>query len=310
MRSLSKICFVFAIILLLPSVAWADPLLDCSNAVPLNCGDTIQGDNTNSPANATFDGCWNGYWNGPEDVYEVNLVEGDVIQVQLTTETSPAWGVFLLASCDEMDCLAFGANYFNVSFQTGVPATGTYYLWVDVNAIEGAPYTLSLDCFSPEPPPANDTCEGAACLPPGQDNGFAGSLMWAIDEFWSLWCDGFGADGVDVYYKFGLDDGDTFTAEVDGDPFTDVTLFIVTNCNNPADTCVAGADAGSPGMPETISYTQTSGGPTVYYLLVKEWAYNYQSASFTGVYSHDGLLCDDPVATEETTWGSLKAIFR
>jgi hypothetical protein len=177
--------------------------------------------------------------------------------------------------------------------------------------MEGAPYTLSLNCYSPEPPPANDTCDGAACLPPGEDNGFSGSLMWANDEFGSMGCDGAYADGADVYYKFGLDDGDTFTAEVDGDPFTDVTLFIVTDCFAPEATCVAGVDVGIPGDPETISYSQTSGGPTAYYLMVKEYNSSfYQSSTFTGVYSHDGLMCDDPVPTEETTWGSLKAIFR
>jgi hypothetical protein len=308
MCSLAKICLILSVVLLTSSVALADSngLLDCSNVIPINCGDTIEGDNTNSPDNVDQYGCPASSPFGPEDVYEVNLVQGDVIQAQVATDFSVSFNLILLSTCDEADCLEVGLDRLRFT----VPETGTYFLVVDPFGFNGAPYTLSIDCISPEPPPANDTCVNAACLPPGQNNNFAGSLMWATNEFGYINCGDAFAEGTEVFFKFGLTDGNTFSADVTGDVFTDVALYIITDCENPAGSCVAGSDSGSPGMTETISFTQANGGPTVYYLIVKEWMPDYQSSFFTGVYSHDGLLCDDPVGTTDQTWGSLKATFR
>jgi hypothetical protein len=308
MRSLAKICFVLGLVLLTSTWAAAQTngLLDCSNVIFIPCGTTVEGDNTNSPNNVNEFGCPGFSPYAGEDVYEIYLNEGDILQAQTTTESSATHVLYLLGSCDENDCLQ--AGFGEVLFEA--PLAGTYFLVVDTFGFNGAPYSLTVDCFSPEPPPANDTCAGAACLPPGQGNNFAGSLLWATNGLGSFACEGFFADGTEVFYKFGLTDGTTFSAEVTGDVFTDVALFIITDCENPGGSCVAGVDWDSAGMPETISYTQTSGGPTVYYLIVKEWQQDYQSSFFTGEYSHDGLLCDDPVGTDETTWGSLKAIFR
>ena len=308
MSSLAKICLILGLVLLTSSLALADTngLLDCSNVIPISCGETIEGDSTNSPNNVGLYGCPASSQLGPEDVYEVHLVQGKLIQAIVTSDPSVAFNLFLLGSCDETDCLESG--YRRLRFT--VPETGTYFLVVDPYGYNGAPYTLSVDCYSPEPPPANDTCAGAACLPPGQGNNFAGSLLWATDELGTIPCGGAYAEGTEVFYKFGLDDGITFSAAVTGDVFTDVALYIFTDCDNPEESCVAGADFNPNGMPETISYTQASGGPTLYYFIVKEWTPDYQSSFFTGSYSHDGLMCNNPVSTTDKTWGSLKAIFR
>jgi len=48
-------------------------LLDCSNAIAIQCGEVIEGDNTTSPNNVELYSCVGWNESGGEDVYEIIL---------------------------------------------------------------------------------------------------------------------------------------------------------------------------------------------------------------------------------------------
>ena len=333
MQTLKRIGLLVGLVSLLVSVAVAVPrevafdgpsadgsdakgLLDCSGAVMAGCAGFYSGDTTDAPHNAvqyTFvDYPYYAYLYGGEVVYELDLTAGTILQVDFTLgDPETTLYVLLLGSCDENDGLAFGGVD---GFQYTVATTGTYYVVVEGYYSDG-PYTLAIDCFEPEPPPANDTCLDGECLPPAVDGVFTGDLMWANADYDS-YCVGTGGshDAHDVVYELALQEGGSFTATVTpDDPATDITLFVVGLCGEPGvyAHCIAGVDNGFPGESETISfdYVGYEGEDTLYFLIVKEFNAD-AGGGFTGVYSHDGLPCDNPISSEDTSWGSLKVLYR
>jgi hypothetical protein len=129
-------------------------LLDCSNAIQLDCNSTVNGDNTGMPANVTTYSCSS--WNeaGGEVVYELTLDH----YLNLTATLSGMdcdLDIFLLADCDEAMCLAYG----NVSV-SGEFGPGNFYLVVDGYSGAECPYTLDVTCEEVPPPPEED---GSRC---------------------------------------------------------------------------------------------------------------------------------------------------
>jgi len=287
----------------------AKGLLDCSNVISISCGDVVTGNN-GPDGNVDEFGC-DSYPYVPgsgEDVYVISLEEGAFVNATVVVEPPYANLLYVLGVCDEDVCLFFGPG--GTSFF--VPATADYYFVIDTYGGAGLPYTLSVECFPYEPPPINDTCFNGTCLPPtlpGITGSFAGNLRWTVDDLdFDYACYINWGVTADVVYEFALENEDTFTATVSSGDDTDITLAIVTDCQD-SDTCVTGVDMGFPGDPETITWTNNSGELTLYYLIVKDFA-RTTAGSFTGEYTHDGVFCEDPVSTTEKSWGSVKALYK
>jgi hypothetical protein len=79
----------------------------------------------------------------------------------------------------------------------------------------------------------------------------------------------------------------------------DDAFFLVTDCADPHNTCVAGDDAYPDGS--YFQYTHT-GVPTRYYLIVSAYA------SGTGDFWVDGTLTG-AIAVETSTWGQIKSLY-
>jgi hypothetical protein len=134
--------------------AWTRGLLDCSNAIPLYCNSTVNGDNTGMPNNVVTYSCSS--WNeaGGEVVYELTLDQYYDLTATLSGMSCDL-DIFLLASCDEAACLAYGN-----SAVTGEFGPGTFYVVVDGYSGAECAYTLDVTCAEVPPPPEED---GSKC---------------------------------------------------------------------------------------------------------------------------------------------------
>jgi hypothetical protein len=163
MRALS----IVLVVLLVASVAVADKkpyvepvpggmrALDCTNAIPINCGDVVAGDNTGMPNNVSAYSCTGWNESGGEVVYELVIPDGMCFEVTAAlTGMTVDLDVFILGSCDENDCMAYG----NTTAATGCLEPGTYYIVVDgYGGAEGA-FTLTVTCVECD-------CPVPACCP-------------------------------------------------------------------------------------------------------------------------------------------------
>jgi hypothetical protein len=201
-----------------------------------------------------------------------------------------------------------------------------------------------------DPPPANDTCAGAIAIEPCTNGTFSGDLQWAINDYDpgvpGPSCTGFDAPGGDVVFKVDLRASDTINLTYTPTDY-DASFYIVTDCADISGTCVAGADAGVSGSPETINYTATSTG--TYYIVTdrtgsggygshSEFSLDYHWICYWGaccfgtrcefyfeqgelgcyidggVWQGDGTDCDpnpcDETPIQPTTWGRIRTMFR
>ncbi len=154
-------------ILMIASVAVADKkpsgvpvpsgtrALDCTNAIPINCGDVVTGDNTGMPNNVDLYSCTTWDESGGEVVYEFVLPAGVCYEVTATiSDLFADLDVFFLGSCDENDCLTYG----NTTYTTACLEPGTYYIVVDGYGGAESSFTLTVDCVE-------CTCPVPACCP-------------------------------------------------------------------------------------------------------------------------------------------------
>jgi len=164
--SMRALTIVLAI-LLIASVAVADKkvsgvpvpsgtrALDCTNAIPINCGDLVSGDNTGLPDNASAYSCVGWAETGGEVVYEFVIPAGVCYEVTVAlTPNGCDLDVFFLGSCDENDCITYGDS----GFTTGCLEPGTYYVVVDGYNGAGCPFELELTCVE-------CNCPVPACCP-------------------------------------------------------------------------------------------------------------------------------------------------
>lgn len=156
------------------------------------------------------------------------------------------------------------------------------------------------DFVPPPPPPPNDDCTGVIDLQDQGEADFYVDLCQAAHDFnpgtVNPSCTGYSAGGTDVVYSIYLSAGEVFTASQQGDH--DSAIYLLSECEYTGDTCVAGADATLSGDVETITYVAASDG--MYYLIID----GYSGCSNTHVW------IDNPVATESSSWGSLKSLYR
>jgi hypothetical protein len=282
--------------------------LDCTGALPLACGDVVTGDNTGLVDNNATYSCVSWNESGGETVYEFTIAGDEIVTFTLSNMTAD-FDLFLLGSCDPLDCIDYADN----SVTTECLTAGTYYVVVDgYNGATGS-YQLDVACESCEPPPPieNDVCETAIdlCLVSGEktfDGSFslAYTTIGAADDYspgvYPSSCTGFGASGGDVVYVVCLEPGGTLDVTQTGD--FDMAMYLITDCTDPAGTCVVGSDNCCTGADEFFTYTSVAGG--TYYLIVD----GYSTEGTGTVYGTVTGCCT--TSTEEGSWGGVKTLFR
>ncbi len=180
-------------------------LLDCSNAIPIACGDIdIPGTTVGSVNNVeNYSGCgWTE--SGPEVVYEFVIPEGICQEIAITIDPDGCdLDVFLLGSCEEADCFDYGDS----SIVSDCLEAGTYYIVVDGYGGAECAFTITVECVEcacPEPCPEEQNYlplyegfERGECFPPAGwtilnlgDDPAGASWIWADNSYI---CDGLGA---------------------------------------------------------------------------------------------------------------------
>lgn len=154
----------------------------------------------------------------------------------------------------------------------------------------------------PPLPPLNDTCEGAL------DNGFIitpGAFSFAGDntlanadypmEYGS--CTGYSFSGQDLVWMVCMQQGDVLDVTMNSN--FDASFFLITDCADPFNSCVIGADD-----PETFVYTAAADG--FYYLICGGYSSGIGPFTIEGMLTGQGCI----VTTENTSWDSLKSLYR
>jgi len=196
-----------------------------------------------------------------------------------------------------------GPGFYSLIAGFSAPYTGIYYLGIIAYDIEDVgTYKAFINCETPAPPPANDVCAGAITIPCGPIN-LSGSTALALNQYdpTDAGCTGYAATGRDVVYKFLANPGDqvtlNYTSSADG------SIYIVTDCNDPVNTCLVGADLTFTGQPEALLYTFSSAG--TYYLILDSYGTNT-----SGNWTLTGTNACGVVSVSNPTWGKLKQIYR
>ncbi|MBD3337080.1 MAG: hypothetical protein GF355_16315 [Candidatus Eisenbacteria bacterium] len=278
-------------------------LLDCSNAYVANCGDFFTGNNGNGVNNVELYSCVSYTESGPEEVYEIVLTETTLLGITMVPAGCDL-DLFLLGSCDEGDCLDYSGTVSEEYIEANL-AAGTYYVVVDGYSGAICDYTIEFTCEGGSEPPPNPTCETALELECGTVDLLANTCDGGNNyDPLSGGCTGFSATGDDIVWHMIIPDGgsvDLLVNEIDHD----ASAYIVTDCDDVPGSCLVGMDCFPQPCSDTLFYTNTSGADMDAYLIMDGYGGSCGDLQITGT-----LDCDEPTATEKTTWGKVKSLHR
>ncbi|MFQ5600062.1 MAG: PPC domain-containing protein [Candidatus Krumholzibacteriia bacterium] len=282
--------------------------LDCSNALVLDCGTSIDTSTVGSANQVDAYGCVEFVESGGEAVFQFTLE----IQTEITLTLSGMQedlDLFLLENCNPLDCIRSSTS---VSTETIVAclSPGTWFVVVDGFNGSSSSFSLSLDCepcvpCTPKVP--NDTCAEAVVVPTLTSTwNTKGSTCCAADDYTDGSCTGFSSLGRDVIYRIDMAPGCSVDATLrdgsDGESL-DLSMYLVTWCADPQGTCVAGSDQ-QVGGPGKFSYTSLDGG--IHYLVVDSFGNDT-----CGDYELDVVLTNcTVVAVEQRGWQQVKSLYR
>ncbi len=176
------------------------------------------------------------------------------------------------APCDEAQWTEIGCSEdesqgpdYNgdICVQGLIPGDLYVIMLISWTAADCGSYTVDITCPCPAGP-ANDRCPGTsiAC---GQAFSGQTTLGAANDYDDTGVCTGFSQGGPDVAYQLVLSQNCDVTIDITNPtPTYDPSVYVLTNCANPT-ACVAGADVGFSGDPETLMF---SAAPGTYFIIV------------------------------------------
>ena len=193
-----------------------------------------------------------------------------------------------------------GEGYYSKIEYTLAPNTTVYVLVTGYSSYTSGTYFLTMvEGEAPCPAPENNTCEGALPLPFGTT--FTFNNCGATNDYSpaSGGCTGYSANGLDVVYYVDLIEDQQLT--VTATTSYDNAIYLVTDCADVENTCVAGADATVSGT-ETLIF-DTAENPGRYYLILD----GYSSSGYEGDWE---VTVDGVVATDAATFSSVKAMYR
>ena len=252
--------------------------------------------------------CLGNYDGGEDIIYRLDLAASTTIDIVMNPGTTGWTGILLDSACppNATTCIATNTGSSGTRSILGKTlAAGSYYIMVDTwptpNCIPS--FTLDITAATPPPPPAaNDVCAGAIDIQ-GQSLASWDVNLTNAGTYYNDYspvapsCTGYTANGPDAVYSINLAAGEEVTISELGD--CDTSIWIATDCGNLAGSCVAGADAVGGSATETVTYTAAAAG--TYYVIIDSYATGGCPVTVT---------VNAPVSTEESTFGTLKAMFR
>ncbi|MGV3624301.1 MAG: hypothetical protein ACO1OB_26010 [Archangium sp.] len=252
--------------------------LQFSNDVATVTGSLVGADNSNSPTD-NAPACGTDFLPrrfGRDVVYAYTLTTAHDVDVTVTPVGNTPWFPTLYVRAPNQ-CASFSAGFeltcvaetASRPLRIYLPnqAAGTYFLHVDSNSYERAPFTLQVARRAATPAPSNDTCTMPTTLAHGA--AVQGDTKAANDNFNSLSypqvCRRGLLDARDVVYAYTATTTGTATAVVTPEAgFNPALLLLQNSCA--AAQCVRFADAQGAGVPESFSFPVTQGA--TYFLVV------------------------------------------
>lgn len=238
-----------------------------------------------------------GNWDAGEDIiYRLDLAADTTVDIEMNPGTTEWTAIALATNCPPTSCIAVNTGWSGVrAIRDRALTAGTYYILVDTYTLTSCIPSFSLSVTADLPPPVNDVCSGAVDLMTLESNTFQVDLCagYANDYDTNAACTGSPPLGNDATYKIYLQAGEDFFASMTTTGIYP-TLWLVTDCDNAAATCVAGTPNDIP----ILSYVAVAAG--WYYLIV-------DSLNGCGLAT---IVIDAPVATEMQPWGGVKAMFK
>ena len=287
---------------------------DCANAQLLtenyNNGDTTGCSNTFPSYNL-----WAYPVEGNDHVYAIEIpCPGYEVCVSLYPNTEQDVAVALSNECADGPVTAvagaddyglWGGEYF--CYTTTAGDASTMYIYVDSHGAGSAgAYGLNVYLNGVVP---NDECWQAVDV--GAGGIYSGTTLCArnfVDV--TSDCIDYATSGPEAVYSFYANDGDTIDLTLTPTTDWDPALYVISDCYDPVNSCVGGADAGLNGDPEVASLTFNCAG--YYYIMADSW-YSSGSSSAgdfdldvmitpaTPVDTFDvGIICDSATQTLPT----------
>jgi hypothetical protein len=266
-----------------------EPNDDCTTATALALGD---------PMEASIDPI------GDNDWFELEATAGLCVNF----ETRPGEGQsggdtrMWLWAADCTTQLAFnddGGEGLYSKFSFTFETAGTFFIEVDEygdNGVIGAYVLTAEEC---PPPPENENCSAPIDLQLQGLQQFEVDLCQYVNDYTPAapeCTNDYTANGPDALYSIDLYEGQTFSAcENPSSGFIDLSIWLVSDCSDPENTCLVGDDSGNP---ECVIWTAEYTG--TYYLIVD-------------TYSGCGLVTvsiDAPIPNESRSWGAVKGLYR
>lgn len=154
------------------------PTLNCSNAIPLQCGIKYYGESSKAASTVSLYGCNSWTETGPERVHTITPTIDGPLSATISNFTGDL-DVYILGSCDPMDCL--GTVSSSSSIYEEAKAGETYYIVVDADDGSGSSYELLVECaFSTTP---EDIFLHAVAMNPEQIQAGNDLKVWADLEY-------------------------------------------------------------------------------------------------------------------------------
>lgn len=279
-------------------------LLDCTVAIDAGCGFNYSGNNQFGNSNVTTYSCTGFSESGPEDVFRLVLASTSNVDIVMDTDGGDL-DLFLLASCDEGDCIAFSAAIEHEEIHEKCLPAGEYFVVVDGYNGTIANYSISINCTDCTPPPGNETCGTADPLGCGAiafDTNTAGTNNdYQLPDTGS--CTGYNSSGGDLVWSVCIPAGGTLDLVFYENSY-DGSAYVVTDCANVVGSCITGSDCYPFPCNNPLFYTNTGGSDLNAFLIID----GYGGASGTGRVTGT-VDCCGGTATQPTTWGMLKSKF-
>lgn len=242
-------------------------------------GSTAAASNSNSPTD-NAPACGDTFFPrryGRDLVYSYTLSAGQDVDITVTPASGSAH-VPVIYVRSPNQCMSFSAGFelACVAQSSVAPlrvylpnqTVGTYFLFVDSNAIGTGDFTLSVTLRSPTSPPANDACASPTVVTLGP-TGVQGDTSAATDSYsaltYSTACRRLFLDARDLVYQYTASATGTVTATVSPEAGFNPALLLLEPACSPAQ-CVRLVDAAGAGVPESFSFPVSAG--QTYYLVV------------------------------------------
>ncbi len=292
--------------------------------------------------------------NGTEldsDWFKFDGTAGTLVTAGTAAGVDPAVGdtkIWLYAEADTENHIAYnddgGEGLYSLIAGFELPADGVYLIKVMPysDSYEGN-YVMHLVCEGSQEAPENDLCDGAIVLESCTTGSVEGDLTFANNDYdpEAGGCTGYSAAGNDVVYAVDLAVDTIVDLTYTGNSY-DASFYVITDCTDPVNSCVIGADDPEEILGWIVPATDT------YYIIIDaygagnggeftlEYAFDCEVPPLTGaccigevctvvteddclgnqgVYQGDDTTCDPnpcelPSATEDASWGQIKSQYK